>query len=53
MESAARMMKNRGLALKLALLILTSITVIFSFVFIYNYMLCVLKGGFIQVKSYG
>jgi len=30
-------MKNRGLALKLALLILTSITLIFSFVFIYNY----------------
>jgi sigma-B regulation protein RsbU (phosphoserine phosphatase) len=37
MESAARMMKNRGLALKLALLILSSITLIFSFVFIYNY----------------
>ena len=31
------MMKNRGLALKLALLILTSITIIFSFVFVYNY----------------
>jgi sigma-B regulation protein RsbU (phosphoserine phosphatase) len=31
------MMKNRGLALKLALLILTSITLIFSVVFIYNY----------------
>ena len=31
------MMKNRGLALKLALLILTSVTLIFSFVFIYNY----------------
>jgi sigma-B regulation protein RsbU (phosphoserine phosphatase) len=31
------MMKNRGLALKLALLILSSITLIFSFVFIYNY----------------
>ncbi len=31
------MMKNRGLALKLALLILTSITLIFSVIFIYNY----------------
>ena len=31
------MMKNRGLALKLSLLILTSMTVIFLFVFMYNY----------------
>ncbi|MFH1350058.1 MAG: SpoIIE family protein phosphatase [Pseudomonadota bacterium] len=31
------MLKNRGLALKLIFLILTSITLIFSFVFIYNY----------------
>jgi sigma-B regulation protein RsbU (phosphoserine phosphatase) len=30
-------MKNRGIALKLALLILTSITVIFAVVFTYNY----------------
>ncbi len=32
------MMKNRGLALKLILLILTSITIIFSIVFSYNYV---------------